>query len=86
MLLSKASCLDDTLQLSMETKGQWLNDLLEDAGWTPADLARATGLDSAVISNIRNGKRGTGADTALKIAHALKLPPCATPSGPPVRQ
>ena len=73
MLLSKASCLDDTLQLSMETKGQWLNDLLEDAGWTPADLARATGLDSAVISNIRNGKLGTGAMQSSRL-HRESIP------------
>ena len=56
-------------------KGQWLDDLLDELGWTPADLSRATGLDSAVISNIRSGKRGTGLDTALKIAKAAKRPP-----------
>jgi transcriptional regulator with XRE-family HTH domain len=56
-------------------KGQWLDKLLDEMGWTSADLSRATGLDSAVISNIRNGKRGTGFDTALKIARAMKRPP-----------
>lgn len=56
-------------------KGRWLDELLVEMGWTSADLARASGLDSAVVSNIRNGKRGTGFDTALKIAKALKLPP-----------
>lgn len=74
MLLSKDRCLDGKFILSMENKGKWLDILLDEKGWTPADLSRETGIDSAVISNIRNGKRGTGYDTATKIAHALKLP------------
>jgi transcriptional regulator with XRE-family HTH domain len=57
-----------------ENKGQWLDDLLDVLGWTPADLSRASGLDSAVISNIRNGKRGVGTSTAAKIGKATKRP------------
>ncbi len=74
---SHDSNLDDKLKLPMEktmNKGQWLDDLLEEIEWTAADLSRATGLDSAVISNIRSGKRGTGIDVARKIAKATKHP------------
>ena len=59
----------------MENKGYWLDRLLEEMQWKPADLSRATGLDSAVISNIRNGKRGLGIDTAVLIAKATKRSP-----------
>lgn len=55
-------------------KGQWLDDLLDELEWTPARLSRESGLDSAVISNIKNGKRNTGIDVARKIAKATKLP------------
>jgi transcriptional regulator with XRE-family HTH domain len=55
-------------------KGEWLDNLLEERGLKPADLARKSGLDPAVISNIRNGKRNTGVDVANKIADALNLP------------
>lgn len=55
-------------------KGQWLDDLLNELDWTPAKLSHESGLDSAVISNIRNGKRGTGLDVARKIAKATRRP------------
>jgi len=58
----------------MENK-HWLDDLLDDLGWTPADLARATKLDSAVISNIRNGKRDVGLETSITIAKATNRSP-----------
>lgn len=56
-------------------KGNWLDQLLDDMKWKPADLARATGLDSAVISNIKNGKRGMGIDTAVLIGKATNRRP-----------
>ena len=74
MFLSKETCLDDKLLLSME-KGQWLIDLLDDAGITQADLERATGVDSSVISNIINGKKGIGMSNAQKFGKALNLDP-----------
>lgn len=55
-------------------KGNWLDDLLEDTGVTASQLSKMTGIDSAVISNIRSGRRGVGPDVARKIAHALKVP------------
>lgn len=58
----------------MLNSGQWLDDLLNELNWSAADLSRATGLASAVISNIRTGKRGTGLDVAKKIAKATMRP------------
>lgn len=52
----------------------WLDQLLDEMGWTPAQLSRESGLDSAVISNIRNEKRNTGIDVAKKIANATGRP------------
>lgn len=75
MLLSKEICLNGKLFLSMENKGQWLDELLKEAGITAADLERATGVDSSVISNIRNGKKGIGTDVAEKFGEALNLDP-----------
>lgn len=74
-MLSKDSRLCAKLILSMENNGEWLDKLLADMNWKPADLSRATGLDSAVISNIRSGKRGLGIDTAKLIAKATKRSP-----------
>ena len=48
----------------------WLEELLEELGWSPSDLSRASGLDTAVISNIKNGRRNTGPEVAKKIAKA----------------
>lgn len=59
----------------MDNRGKWLDELLDELGWSAADLARETGLDSAVISNIRNGRRGIGLETAKLIGKAAKKSP-----------
>jgi hypothetical protein len=38
-------------------KGQWLDDLLKELDWTSADLARKSGLDSAVALIVMGGSR-----------------------------
>lgn len=48
----------------------WLDLLLSELGWNPEDLARASGLDPATISNIRSGRRGVGVRVAGIIADA----------------
>ena len=48
----------------------WLDILLQEEDITQADLARASGLDSGTLSNIRNGKRRMGVDVAERIAKA----------------
>lgn len=59
----------------MENIREFLEAEMEKKGWKQADLARASNLDSAVISNIINGRRRMGEETAKAIAHALQLPP-----------
>jgi transcriptional regulator with XRE-family HTH domain len=59
----------------MDNFSEWLKNELESRGWKQADLVREANLDSAVISNIINGKRRSGENTARAIAHAFKLPP-----------
>jgi len=50
----------------------WLDTLLAEEGITQADLARASGLDSGTLSNIRNGKRRMEVDVAERIAKATR--------------
>jgi transcriptional regulator with XRE-family HTH domain len=58
----------------MDNFSEWLKQELDSRNWKQADLVRETKLDSAVISNLVNGKRRSGENTACAIAHALKLP------------
>jgi len=59
----------------MDTFPEWLLSKLDELKWKQADLVRESKLDSAVVSNIINGKRKVGKVTATAIAHALQLPP-----------
>jgi len=59
----------------MENIREFLEAELKKRGWKQADLARASNLDSAVVSNIINGRRRMGEETGKAIAHALQLPP-----------
>lgn len=58
----------------MDNFSEWLKKELNDRNWKQADLVRESKLDSAVISNIINGKRKAGESTARAIAKALGLP------------
>jgi transcriptional regulator with XRE-family HTH domain len=60
--------------LSMENIREFLEFQMGKRGWKQADLARASNLDSAVISNIINGRRRMGEETGRAIAQALHLP------------
>jgi len=53
----------------------WLNSVMDERGWSQADLSRATGHAPAVISNIVNGKRAPGAEVCISIARALHISP-----------
>ena len=48
---------------------------LGELGYTQADLVSKTGLSSAYISELLNGKRGRrmGRDTAVKLRRALRV-------------
>lgn len=59
----------------MKKFGDWLMDRLIEQDMKPADLSRATGMDSAVISNLVNNKRIQPAvDSCKAIAKALSIP------------
>jgi transcriptional regulator with XRE-family HTH domain len=42
-------------------------------GWTQDDLAQKAGISKGFLSDLENGKRGTGADTLLDLARVLGL-------------
>ena len=52
----------------------WLLDQMRERGWSKADLARASGLDTGYISNVFNRKRNVGAQACLQFAKAFHLP------------
>lgn len=58
----------------MDNFAKWLDQELKNRDWKPADLSRASGLRSAVISNLLNGHRNVGEKTGNAIARALKVP------------
>ena len=60
--------------LSMENVAEFIKAEIKRKGWSQARLAKAAKLDSAVISNILNEKRGVGWESARAIADALNIP------------
>jgi transcriptional regulator with XRE-family HTH domain len=58
----------------MKKFGDWLTQKLIDVDMKPADLSRATGMDSAVISNLINGKRNPAVESCKAISKALNIP------------
>lgn len=61
--------------LLMETFGAWLQEELNKRKMSQADLSRASGLTTAAVAYLINGRRNAGEDACSKLAHALKLPP-----------
>lgn len=59
----------------MDKFTEWLAGELKKRNWRQVDLVRAANLDSAVVSNLVNGKRGPGEDTCRAIARAFGYPP-----------
>jgi transcriptional regulator with XRE-family HTH domain len=61
--------------MSKQKFGDWLIERLAERDMTQADLSRASGLDTGVISNIINNKRQQPAvDSCKAISRALDLP------------
>ncbi len=58
----------------MDNFKDWLASELKNRRWRQADLVRESGLDSAVISNLINGKRKPGETTVRAISKAFGLP------------
>lgn len=60
---------------SMETSfGDWLQSVLDERGWSRADLAREAKIQNSSLSDIFSGRRNVGTDLATAIADALKIP------------
>lgn len=55
--------------------GYWLENELDKRDWLPADLARALGVKSGVISNWVSGQRRPSYESCLQIAEALGIDP-----------
>ena len=61
--------------LTMETVIEFLEDNMKKCNWSQADLARKSGLDTSLVSNILSGRRNIGVTSANAIAKAFKIPP-----------
>lgn len=53
----------------------WLQNVLNELGWTQADLARKSDLATATISRIMSGYRRPDPESLLNIAMAFKMSP-----------
>jgi len=53
----------------------WLNDELNDRGWSHRELARRSGISQAQISGFLSGERGIGLDSINAISRVLQIPP-----------
>ena len=55
--------------------GRWLEDMMQDRGWTGAELARQAGMSEAHISRLVSGARTPGIDSCRRIAQAFRVTP-----------
>ncbi len=53
----------------------WLNNELNDRGWSHRELARRSKISQAQISGFLSGERGIGLDTINAISRVLQIPP-----------
>lgn len=66
------------MSIGMNNKpfSEWLRKILQEKGWTEADLARKSGIIRQTINNYTNGRINKPDEDVLQaIAHALRLPP-----------
>ncbi len=59
----------------MTTFTEWLNERLENIGWSYNELARRAGLSSGGVSLVMTEARRPGPEFALGVARALRIPP-----------
>lgn len=62
---------------------EMLSRLLATKGVKPADVAKATGIPSATLSNVLAGRRGISKQNAFKLGEYFGLSPIAFLSGGP---
>jgi transcriptional regulator with XRE-family HTH domain len=53
----------------------WLNEQLNERGWSMRELARRSGLSHAVISLVLSKHNAPGLDFCVGVARALDVPP-----------
>jgi len=70
-LLARDISKFDILLLSMGKLGSYIESELQSRGWTQADLARESGLNTSVISNLINGNRKLGLSSLLGFVKAF---------------
>ncbi|HQN68836.1 MAG TPA: helix-turn-helix transcriptional regulator [Anaerolineaceae bacterium] len=58
-----------------EQFAKWINNFIQNKGWTQAELARRANLSKASISDISSGKIIPGFDTCIKLAKAMSISP-----------
>lgn len=54
---------------------EWLDENLEDKGWSGSELSRRSGISQSAISLVLSGRRQAGIEFCDGIAKAFKLPP-----------
>lgn len=59
----------------MVSFGDWLLGELRVRNISQADLSRASGLTTAAVANLVNGRRNPGIEAIVAISRALRLPP-----------
>lgn len=52
----------------------WLNQEIEDRGWTYADVARQGGISKSMISRVVSGQNRPGPDFCKAVARAFRVP------------
>jgi len=58
----------------MKNFGSWLQSELDKREWTQADLARRSGMNSALVSYLTNGTRKLGLSSAIILSKTLRVP------------
>jgi HTH-type transcriptional regulator/antitoxin HigA len=67
--------MTDNLPLDPRPPGKWVEDELEERGWTQLDLAEIIGRPAQLVSEIISGKRSITPETALGLADAFGTSP-----------
>lgn len=65
----------DLLPIEPRPPGKWVEDELEERGWSQIDLAEIIGRPAQLISEIVSGKRGITPETAMGLADAFGTSP-----------
>lgn len=65
---------ENDIMFLVETFRDWLQDQINQQGWTLSDFARRSGIKPSSLSRVLDGSRNAGTELCSKIAKALDLP------------